>query len=152
MPCEVRVRRGAACSCPDGFDCPAVLQDRAALKAERAAARGAKQAAAVVVEDDPLSGNYGDVALVQSESVSGRTWTRVADFSDSHVGQRVLVRGRVHTVRGKGKSAFLILRQGTATLQVRGRCRCVADQPSRAGAAVAPHACSVRRLCSSWTR
>jgi len=93
-------------------------KDRAALKAERAAARGAKQAASVVAEDDPLSGNYGDVALVQSESISGRTWTRVAEFSDSHVGQRVLVRGRVHTVRGKGKSAFLILRQGTSTLQV----------------------------------
>jgi hypothetical protein len=31
---------------------------------------------------------------------------------------QVLVRGRVHTVRGKGKSAFLVLRQRTATVQV----------------------------------
>ena len=96
-----------------------LVQDRAAVKAERAAARGAKQAAPVVAEDDPLSGNYGDVALVQSAAVTDRQWTKVADFGDSHVGQRVLVRGRVHTVRGKGKSAFLILRQGTLTLQVR---------------------------------
>lgn len=30
---------------------------------------------------------------------------------------QVLVRGRIHTVRGKGKSAFLVLRQSTATVQ-----------------------------------
>jgi aspartyl-tRNA synthetase len=29
----------------------------------------------------------------------------------------VLVRGRVHTVRGKGKTAFLVIRQRTATVQ-----------------------------------
>lgn len=28
------------------------------------------------------------------------------------------MRGRVHTVRGKGKSAFIVLRQRTATVQV----------------------------------
>ena len=33
-------------------------------------------------------------------------------------GQRVLLRGRVHTTRSKGKSAFLVLRQGTATVQL----------------------------------
>ena len=27
------------------------------------------------------------------------------------------MRGRIHTVRGKGKSAFLVLRQSTATVQ-----------------------------------
>ena len=41
---------------------------------------------------------------------------------DSHVGLaavQVLLRGRVHSVRGKGKSFFLVLRQQTSTLQVR---------------------------------
>jgi len=90
--------------------------DRAALKAERAASRGAKSTASA--EDDPLCGNYGDLALIQSESVSGRTWTRLSSIDDSLLGSRVLVRGRVHAVRGKGKSAFLVLRQGTSTLQV----------------------------------
>ena len=32
--------------------------------------------------------------------------------------QTVTLRGRVHAVRGKGKSAFLVLRQQTATIQV----------------------------------
>jgi aspartyl/asparaginyl-tRNA synthetase len=31
---------------------------------------------------------------------------------------QVLLRARVHTVRGKGKSAFLVLRQRHATIQV----------------------------------
>ena len=32
---------------------------------------------------------------------------------------QVLIRSRIHNVRGKGKSAFLVLRQRTATVQVR---------------------------------
>jgi hypothetical protein len=88
------------------------------VKAERLAARAGK-ATAAVVEDDPLSGNYGDTPLVQSQAVTARVWTRLAALSDAHAGQRVLVRGRVHTLRGKGKSAFLILRQQTSTLQAR---------------------------------
>lgn len=31
---------------------------------------------------------------------------------------QVLLRGRVHTVRGKGKSCFIVLRQGSTTVQV----------------------------------
>jgi aspartyl-tRNA synthetase len=92
-------------------------KDRAAVKAERLAARGAKSTAAVA-EDDPLAANYGDTPLVQSACVSGRVWTRLAALGPELAGQRVLVRGRVHAVRGKGKSAFLILRQQTSTLQV----------------------------------
>jgi len=72
----------------------------------------------VAVEDDPLAANYGDTALVQSAEVTGRVWTRLAALGPQLSGQRVLVRGRVHAVRGKGKSAFLILRQQTSTLQV----------------------------------
>ena len=86
------------------------------MKAERLAARSGK--AAVVTEDDPLSANYGDTPLVQSASVTGRVWTRLSALTPALAGQRVLVRGRVHAVRGKGKSAFLILRQATSTLQV----------------------------------
>ena len=93
-------------------------QDRAAIKAERLAQRTTKTAAAST-EEDPLAGNYGDTPLVQSAEITGRVWTRLSDLSAAHAGQRVLVRGRVHTLRGKGKSAFVILRQQTATLQAR---------------------------------
>ena len=32
--------------------------------------------------------------------------------------EQVLLRGRAHTVRGKGKSSFIVLRQRTQTIQV----------------------------------
>ena len=108
-------------------------QDRAAIKAERLAARTGKQA--VVVEDDPLAAQYGDTALVQSQVITGRVWTRLAQLTPDRAGQTVLVRGRVHTVRGKGKSAFLILRQATSTLQARSSrnaaCAAPCAEPSR---------------------
>ena len=48
---------------------------------------------------------------------SGKVWTHVKDVDSSKVYQTVTLRGRVHNVRGKGKSAFLVLRQQTATIQ-----------------------------------
>lgn len=68
-------------------------------------------------ESDPLRDRYGDSEMVQSQAVTGRVWTDVAALTPDRAGQTVLVRGRVHAVRGKGKSAFLVLRQQTATVQ-----------------------------------
>jgi len=44
-------------------------------------------------------------------------WTEVSALTPALDGQRVLVRARLHAVRSKGKSAFLVLRQQTATAQ-----------------------------------
>jgi hypothetical protein len=41
----------------------------------------------------------------------------VKDVGANKVYQTVTLRGRLHAVRGKGKSAFLVLRQQTATIQ-----------------------------------
>ena len=48
-------------------------------------------------------------------------WTHARDMTAARVNETVTLRGRVHNVRGKGKSAFLILRQQTATVQARSR-------------------------------
>lgn len=120
-------------------------QDRATIKAERLAARTGKQA--VVVEDDPLAAQYGDTPLVQSQAITGRVWTRLAQLTPDRAGQTVLVRGRVHAVRGKGKSAFLILRQGTSTLQAR------LPHAAPTAAHARADACALRRWsCSLTTR
>lgn len=84
----------------------------------QAAQRGQKQAPTTEPDaDDPLASHYGDTELVQSVAQTGRTWTDVGALTPELAGQAVLVRARVHTVRGKGKSAFLVLRQATATVQ-----------------------------------
>ncbi len=68
--------------------------------------------------DDPLKDKYGDSILVQSQAVTGRKWTPVLELTPALKDQEVLLRGRIHKVRGKGKSAFIVLRQRTATVQV----------------------------------
>jgi lysyl-tRNA synthetase class II len=70
-------------------------------------------------EEDPLAAHYGDVALVdlQSKEQSGRVWTKVGDLAEDHAHRTVLVRGRVHTVRGKGSLAFLVVRETGHTVQ-----------------------------------
>eukprot|EP00898_Chlorokybus_atmophyticus_P007058 jgi/Chlat1/7353/Chrsp59S06976 len=88
-------------------------------KAERLAARAAAAAAKEKSseEDDFAKDRYGDVPLVQSSEVTQRHWEDVAALDKSYENKTVLVRGRVHTVRGKGKSAFLVLRSQHATVQ-----------------------------------
>jgi aspartyl-tRNA synthetase len=92
-------------------------RERAAKEAAQAQ-RGVKQAAITQPEEgDPLADKYGDPPMVQSTEQTGRTWTSVEALSPAMAGQTVLVRARVHTTRGKGKSAFLVLRQRTGTVQ-----------------------------------
>ena len=95
----------------------AAAAEKARLKEERAAALAAKMDA-LAAAPDPLSERYGDAELVQSQAITGRVWTRVDALDGKMLNQEVLLRGRIHNVRGKGKSAFIVLRQQTATVQV----------------------------------
>ena len=91
--------------------------EKARIKAERAAALEAKMAA-LSAAPDALEHAYGDAEMVQSKEITGRRWTRVDALDGALKGEEVLLRGRIHNVRGKGKSAFIVLRQQTATVQV----------------------------------
>jgi len=55
--------------------------------------------------------------MVQSRQVTGRTWTSVQQLSPDLAGQTVLVRARCQAITGKGKSAFLTLREQHASCQ-----------------------------------
>ena len=57
--------------------------------------------------------------MARVQSNSGRLWTPVSALTPDLQGRQVLLRARIHAVRGKGKSAFLVLRQSTATVQAR---------------------------------
>eukprot|EP01025_Chloroclados_australasicus_P032334 TRINITY_DN3277_c0_g3_i1.p1 TRINITY_DN3277_c0_g3~~TRINITY_DN3277_c0_g3_i1.p1 ORF type:complete len:595 (-),score=55.18 TRINITY_DN3277_c0_g3_i1:165-1757(-) len=67
---------------------------------------------------DPLKEHYGDYVRIQSQSRSEEYWTDVSDLTPDLKDQSVRIRGRVHTVRGKGKSCFIVLRQKIATVQL----------------------------------
>ncbi|CAM9909829.1 unnamed protein product [Scytosiphon promiscuus] len=64
------------------------------------------------------SQKIGDYALIRSEHETGRVFSSVRDLGAPGgvpLGQEVWIRGRVHQVRGKGGSAFLVVRQDTAS-------------------------------------
>lgn len=91
---------------------------KAAKKSERLLSRQ-MAAAAVTAEEDPLASCYGDVPLeaLQSKEISGRVWTPVSNVGKDLVGRTVLVRGRCHSLRPKGKIAFLVIREMGYTIQ-----------------------------------
>lgn len=89
------------------------------LAAANAAAAEAAAAFAAAREADPLKHLYGDLPLIQSAERTGRKWVKVSELSaDADAGKNVLVRARVHAVRGGGKSCFMVLRQRTETIQL----------------------------------
>ena len=91
---------------------PLQLADLAKQAAD-AAAKFAEAKAA-----DPLGDRYGDAPLIQSRERTGRVWRKLALLAPADVGATVLVRARVHAVRGGGKSSFIVLRQRTDTVQL----------------------------------
>lgn len=56
--------------------------------------------------------------MIQSaEQHLERNFVAVRELKDS-VGQKLWVRGRIHTSRCKGKQCFLVIRQQSSTVQV----------------------------------
>lgn len=53
----------------------------------------------------------GDMAMVMSQSRTQRPFVSVADLNQDKAGQTVWLRGRLHSIRVKGGSCFLVLRQ-----------------------------------------
>ncbi len=55
---------------------------------------------------------------LQSKEISRRKWLAVRSLDTAMQGHTVLVRGRVHAVRGTGKMAFLVVRKPAALCSV----------------------------------
>jgi aspartyl-tRNA synthetase len=57
---------------------------------------------------------YGDYTRVMSQSRSGRVFSKVDDLETTHkAGDVIWIRGRLQSIRVKGGSSFLVLRQGS---------------------------------------
>jgi aspartyl-tRNA synthetase len=89
-------------------------------KAQKEAARRAREDAARIPDvtylsqDDQRSYAFqGDMARIMSRSRTGRTFSKVADLGSAlhQAGDTVWLRGRLHSIRVKGGSCFLVLRQ-----------------------------------------
>ena len=89
-----------------------------AKKAARAAELAAELEQQQLNEPDNCTENYGDMEMVQSQKITETIWTNIEELDERCIGKTATLRGRVHSVRAKGKGAFLILRQGSETLQV----------------------------------
>eukprot|EP00871_Galdieria_phlegrea_P003714 jgi/Galph1/4343/GphlegSOOS_G3011.1 len=96
-------------------------------KAERIALRNQSQTERDLVskvdylsiEDEPTQ-NYGEYRLIQSqvdEKGSGRQFIPLWSLDSSQIGRDLWIRARVHTIRPKGRSCFLVLRQLQYTVQ-----------------------------------
>ncbi|OMJ12997.1 Aspartate-tRNA ligase, cytoplasmic, partial [Smittium culicis] len=87
-------------------------------KQERAAELAAEKAAREANVVDYAKDNYGKLEMNQSSSFEGTKFTTVRDLETAQVGSVVTVIARVQTTRPTGaKMCFLVLREGTSTVQ-----------------------------------
>jgi prolyl-tRNA editing enzyme YbaK/EbsC (Cys-tRNA(Pro) deacylase) len=98
---------------------------REAKKAERLAARQQKVAKTEeeikIDPNDKSAGIFGERELNRSQGDPElrftKTFTSVGELTDSRKDESVIVRARVHNVRGKGGLAFFVLREQCFTVQ-----------------------------------
>ena len=84
---------------------------------EREKAEAEKRAAELQALGEEVLSRFQDAPLIQSTEISGRVWTPVKALSMEMQGQRVLIRGRLHTSRSVGKGVFVMIRDGTDSVQ-----------------------------------
>ena len=63
-----------------------------------------------VVPASPTVHRFGNLPMVQSTTYCTKKYTTIGELAPTMEGKEVLVRGRVHTVRAKGKLGFCTLR------------------------------------------
>lgn len=99
--------------------------DRQAKKNERLAARQNKGAAQAEENkkdpNDPSAALFGERELNKSQGDPELRFTKkfvkIKDINESIDGQEIIVRGRLHNSRAKGKLAFFIVREQFSTIQ-----------------------------------
>jgi len=89
------------------------------LKAEKKAEKKAQQdeVTAASETEDFAKDKYGDLPLINSSVKTDRKWIDVQELDLNKKGERVLIRGRLHTSRATGKQCFVMIRQRNFTVQ-----------------------------------
>ncbi|XP_064396558.1 aspartate--tRNA ligase, cytoplasmic-like [Halichondria panicea] len=89
--------------------------EKSKKKAETAARLESEAAARD--KDDVSKDCYGDSPIIKSTEKTDRKWTHIRELVTAKVGQKFLIRARVHNRRGAGKLCFIVLRQQYHTVQ-----------------------------------
>ncbi|XP_005095117.1 aspartate--tRNA ligase, cytoplasmic [Aplysia californica] len=92
--------------------------EKAAKKAEYKKQNTQEGAEQEVQTEDQSAGRYGNLPLNQSQERLDRRLYKVNELQPSISGQKIWVRGRLHTCRSKGKQCFFVIRQQKWTVQV----------------------------------
>ncbi|KAF1761185.1 hypothetical protein GCK72_009439 [Caenorhabditis remanei] len=92
---------------------------RKAKKDEKVTEKGGNhQQSASMEQEDYSKDFYGSYGLVNSSEKKELNFLRVKEINVSNATKDIWVRGRVHTIRSKGKNCFIVLRQGVYTVQI----------------------------------
>ena len=86
---------------------------KATQRAERERREKEKQAKLAGVGQD----NFGDAELVQSQKATGTVWTSISELKPILAGKEVTIKGHIHTARGVGKGAFVLIRSSLYSVQ-----------------------------------
>ncbi|TKR77845.1 hypothetical protein L596_018747 [Steinernema carpocapsae] len=93
-------------------------QEKEAKKVQNDGAKTGEAEASASDETDSSKGKYGDFVSPRKEIDASPKYTEVSELNASLDGREVLVRGRVHNSRAKGKTCFVVLRAATSSVQV----------------------------------
>eukprot|EP00455_Lapot_gusevi_P039577 TRINITY_DN443_c0_g1_i3.p1 TRINITY_DN443_c0_g1~~TRINITY_DN443_c0_g1_i3.p1 ORF type:complete len:535 (+),score=232.98 TRINITY_DN443_c0_g1_i3:85-1689(+) len=69
------------------------------------------------IVSDPNEAQFGDLQMIQSRYKTDRKWASLRDVNGSKVGSQLWIRARISTMRAKGKTCFMLIRQGIFTAQ-----------------------------------
>lgn len=90
-------------------------QEKERKKQERLEAESKANEVPLVATPD--AANYGLLKLNNSAYKTDRKFIEIGTVGEELVGQSVWVRGRVHNIRDKGNSVFIVFRRGVYTIQ-----------------------------------
>ncbi|CAM9685787.1 unnamed protein product [Ectocarpus sp. 6 AP-2014] len=97
----------------------AIAKAKAKEERERKQAEAAASGGGSAHESTPegQEWRYGDLPMVQSSEMTGKTFCPVGDLTSAKAGEEIWLRARVHTSRSIKKGVFLVLRQALYTVQ-----------------------------------
>lgn len=95
----------------------AAKEAKEAKKEQQRKEREEREKAKIAKLAREMGESYGDAPMVQSQTVTDKKWTAVADLKPNMAQQNVLIRGFLQNTRSVGKGVFVVVRSTMFTAQ-----------------------------------